>query len=121
MLASRFGKLALTLALIAFVVIGGVALSAPHAAPSTDVAATTVAGGVGRTVDATIGDSSRTRVSQTERRAPRDDDPYLLPLAVLAIGLACIGRTDNRVLGSAAVAPRRGGSGCRAPPVLVAP
>ena len=125
MLASRFGKLSLTLTVIAFVVIGGSALAAPHAAAVNDAAdttAATVARGVVRAVDATIGDSSKARASQSERQAPRTDDlPYLLPLAIFAIALAYVGTTRNRVPGSTAAAPLRDGIGRRAPPALVAP
>ena len=122
MLASRFGKLTPTLTLIAFVVIGGSALSARHAAASTDVAAATLARGVVRAVDATLGDSSTTRATPTERHVPRNDDlPYLLPLAIFAIGLAYLATTRNRVPGSAAAAPLRDGIGRRAPPALLAP
>jgi hypothetical protein len=121
MLASRFGRLPLTLAVIAFVVIGGSALSAPRAPQLTDASAVTVARGVIRAVDATLADSSETRASRTDRQVPRNDNlPFLFPLAIFAIGSAFVGRTRSRHAARAALDRLRDSIGRRAPPVLAA-
>ncbi|MGZ8735161.1 MAG: hypothetical protein ACXW1M_08240 [Acidimicrobiia bacterium] len=119
MRALRSGKLPLTLALVAVVVIGGPAFAPPHADPIVDAA--TVGKGVIRAVDATLADSADTRAGRADRHAPRSHGlPLLLPLTVFALGLTFLGATSGGSCGPPAVTRLRNSIGRRAPPALAA-
>lgn len=121
MRALRRGKLPLTLALLAVVVIGGPAFAAPHADPIVDAATATVGKGVIRAVDATLADSADTRAGRADRHAPRSHGlPLLLPLTVFALGLTFLGTTSGASVGPPAVTRLRNSIGRRAPPALAA-